>query len=654
MLSEFAINLFVSVILLTFGYLGGKYRERRWQQGRQLEEYDFYPFALDDQNILHFDLAKFSTGIRYLLGHGDAFAARQLIFIGEQNDVANSLQGDDRDQYRKLYKKIDGDRILDDNTKFLENYKRIVRLIGDSFPDTGIEILLHSLSNPAKALYQIKPARLVNLRSVRRGETVSHSGDVIVFAPSNKYEPGPLRRVAAVGGESQPLTATEPGESHENPVFLTDAEHFLYTSLGGREPGIYLASLDDPSGRRLLPDESSAKFAPSPVAGVAAHLLFMRDGDLMAHPFDTERLELSGQPFLLLEGVQVSDFGAPAVSVSDNGVLTYTGGTSREIHSRFSWFDRDGNVLSRVERPAGPAVPASLSPGEDAVAVHRRAPGRSESELYLLDLSPGGLERRFIDLNTITIDVAGNPVWGPDGGRVVFSARGEGAFDLYWRGIGSTGVAQPLLETQLPKYATDWSRHGYLLYTELNPQTQADMWYIPLEVDEDSGGIRGGDPVELLVTEDLESAGQLSPDGRWFAYVSDESEVREVYVRAFPSGAGKQLVSGGGGQQPRWSQDGGELFFFSGTTSRPTLMSAAVREGGTDSPGDRVRFAADPAEPLFETVINSFHPATGTFFFAVSEDGQRFLVNHREGPGEPVLNVVVNWRRAFGVARDLR
>ena len=156
MLSEFAINLFVSVILLTFGYLGGKYRERRWQQGRQLEEYDFYPFALDDQNILHFDLAKFSTGIRYLLGHRDAFAARQLIFIGEQNDVANSLQGDDRDQYRKLYKKFDGDRILDDNTKFLENYKRIVRLIGDSFPDTGIEILLHSLSNPAKALYQIK------------------------------------------------------------------------------------------------------------------------------------------------------------------------------------------------------------------------------------------------------------------------------------------------------------------------------------------------------------------------------------------------------------------------------------------------------------------------------------------------------------------
>ncbi len=156
MLSEFAINLLVSVILLMFGYLGGKYLERRSQQGRQLEEYDFYPFALDDQKILHFDLVKFSTGIRYLLSHRDAFATRQLILIGEQNDVANSLQGDDRDQYRKLYKKFGGNKILDDNAKFLENYKRIVCLIGDSFPDTGIEILLHNLSNPAKALYQIK------------------------------------------------------------------------------------------------------------------------------------------------------------------------------------------------------------------------------------------------------------------------------------------------------------------------------------------------------------------------------------------------------------------------------------------------------------------------------------------------------------------
>lgn len=156
MLSEFAINLLVSAILVLFGYMGGKYRERRSQSGRPLEEHDFYPFALDDQKILHFDPVKFQTGVRFLLSHRDTFAARQLILIGEQNNVANSLQSDGRKLYRKLYMKFDGDKILDDNVKFLENYKRIVRLIGDSFPDAGIEILLHNLSNPAKALYQIK------------------------------------------------------------------------------------------------------------------------------------------------------------------------------------------------------------------------------------------------------------------------------------------------------------------------------------------------------------------------------------------------------------------------------------------------------------------------------------------------------------------
>ncbi len=156
MLSEIVINVLASAILLVFGYFGGQYRERRSHQGKNLEEYEFYPFALDEKKLLYFDLKKFCTGVRYFLKHRDYFAARQLILVGEQNDVDNSLTGDDKAQYRKLYHKFGGDQILDDTAKFLENYKRIVRLIGDSFPDTGMEILLHNLTNPAKALYQIK------------------------------------------------------------------------------------------------------------------------------------------------------------------------------------------------------------------------------------------------------------------------------------------------------------------------------------------------------------------------------------------------------------------------------------------------------------------------------------------------------------------
>ncbi len=156
MLSEIVINILASAILLVFGYFGGQYRERRSYQGKNLEEYEYYPFALDEKKNLYFDLKKFCIGVRYFLSHRDYFAARQLILVGEQNDVGNSLTGDDKAQYRKLYHKFGGDKILDDTAKYLGNYKRIVRLIGDSFPDTGMEILLHNLANPAKALYQIK------------------------------------------------------------------------------------------------------------------------------------------------------------------------------------------------------------------------------------------------------------------------------------------------------------------------------------------------------------------------------------------------------------------------------------------------------------------------------------------------------------------
>jgi len=156
MLVEIGINILASAILLVFGYFGGQYRERRSRRGKSLEEYDFYPFALDDKNNLFFDLKRFCTGVLYFLKHRNFDAARQLILVGEQNDVENSLTGDDKTRYRKLYHKFGGDKILDDTAKFLENYVRIVRLIGDSFPDTGMEILLHNLTNPAKALYHIK------------------------------------------------------------------------------------------------------------------------------------------------------------------------------------------------------------------------------------------------------------------------------------------------------------------------------------------------------------------------------------------------------------------------------------------------------------------------------------------------------------------
>jgi predicted transcriptional regulator YheO len=153
---DLLINIVASVVLLGFGYLVGQYRERRSQLGKNLEEYEFYPFALDASNHLFFDTDRFRRAVRYLLNHTDRVATRQLVLVGQQNDVGQSLAGEDQAAYRKLYRLAGGDKILDDTAAYLENYKRIVRLLGDSFRDTGIEILLHNLSNPAKALCYIK------------------------------------------------------------------------------------------------------------------------------------------------------------------------------------------------------------------------------------------------------------------------------------------------------------------------------------------------------------------------------------------------------------------------------------------------------------------------------------------------------------------
>jgi hypothetical protein len=154
--AELAVNVLASAILLGFGFFGGKYRERRLHQGRNLEEYDFYPFDVDENKNLFLDLESFSKGVSHLLRHRDRTAAEQLILIGQQNNVESRLTGDALRDYLKFYTKYGGDKVMDDTVRYLENYERIVRLIGESFPDTGIEILLHNLSNPAKALAHLQ------------------------------------------------------------------------------------------------------------------------------------------------------------------------------------------------------------------------------------------------------------------------------------------------------------------------------------------------------------------------------------------------------------------------------------------------------------------------------------------------------------------
>src|SRR5437879_12647241 len=171
--SEIGINviasIIASVVFLIAGFVWGKYKERRRKFGRNLEEYDFYPFTVSRENFGEFNLNNFRLGMHYFLKNEDHTAARQLIFIGEQNNVRNQLEPAEQKVYAQLFEKYDGKKIVDDTHEFLENYARLVRLIGKSFPNTGIEILLHNLADPAHSLIVLE--NNVTGRHLRDGTT---------------------------------------------------------------------------------------------------------------------------------------------------------------------------------------------------------------------------------------------------------------------------------------------------------------------------------------------------------------------------------------------------------------------------------------------------------------------------------------------------
>lgn len=170
--SDITVNVIASIIasaiLLAVGFLWGKYKERR-RFGRNLEEYDFYPFTINRDNLPEFNLKDFRLGMHYFLKNNDYTAARQLIFIGEQNNVRNQLEPVEQKVYAKLFDKYEGKKIADDTNEYLENYIRIVRLIGKSFPNSGMEILLHNLADPSHSLICLE--NNVTGRHLRDGTT---------------------------------------------------------------------------------------------------------------------------------------------------------------------------------------------------------------------------------------------------------------------------------------------------------------------------------------------------------------------------------------------------------------------------------------------------------------------------------------------------
>src|SRR5262249_9473012 len=281
---------------------------------------------------------------------------------------------------------------------------------------------------------------------------------------------------------------------------------------------------------------------------------------------------------------------------------------------------RTGRLIDRVPLPAGEYEDPRLSPKGDMIVMNRQDSQTGISNIWLHGPSPSTLTRF-----TFEPSFDHYPSWSPDGARIVFDSNRTGPADIFGKPVAGGSEELLLPHSSQGKQPTDWSPDGrFIIYQQLDPKTKWDLWMLPLSGD--------GKPEPVLHTDSNEMNGQLSPDGRWMAYASDELGRWEAYVTAFPHPSGKWQVSSGGGSQPRWRRDGREMFYL-GADRR--LMAAEIRAGHD--------FSAGPALPLFE----SHARYTGDMVYDVAPDGQRFLVNVATSRAANPITIELNWTAAL-------
>jgi len=435
---------------------------------------------------------------------------------------------------------------------------------------------------------------------------------LILFAPSPQ---DPIHQVSSSGGASAAVTerAGSPVEiSHRWPFFLPDGRHFLYLARNAQpeKSAIYVGSVQSKERKLLVNAESNVAYA------LPGFLLYCRERTLLAQPFDPSGLRLSGEAFPVGERVQyfVNDASA-AFSVSDNGVLVYQAGTAAG-ESQLAWFDRSGKQLETVGAPADYTEPRLSRDGRRVAVGISDSQGRGD--LWLYDFARRTPTR-------FTFDPARDfaSVWSPDDSRIVFCSVRKGPADIYQKILDGTGGVEALLASDAYKIPNDWSPDGrFIAFQMVDPtaKTRLDLWLF---------SVSDRKATLFLQTESNERSARFSPDGRWMAYVSDESGKDEVYVQPFPGTGRRWQVSTAGGRHPTWRGDGRDLVYLEPPNK---LMAVEVRT--------EAAFAAGMPKLLFEPRMKPLVQRQ----FDVSSDGNRFLINLalEEGASAPVT-LVQNW-----------
>ena len=439
-----------------------------------------------------------------------------------------------------------------------------------------------------------------------RGGTWARN-DAIFFTPT---QISTVQRVPATGGEPSPVTRLEPRQvGHLFPQMLSDGSHLLFWATGpANVSGSYVSRVDGSEVHRLL-DESA-------VLGPGDHVLFIRESTLFAQAFDATRLTLTGKPMRFAEGMSApSGILRPAVAASPAGPIVFRAGALNSGR-QLVWFDRSGRESGRPVSSnlanAGAGETPAISPDGRTIALTRLT--NATTDLWLADAERGILTR-------FTLGGATGPVWDPDGRRVVFASTRNGNLDLFWKSIAG-GEEKPLLVTPPNVVPSDWSKDGrVLLFLQANQKTLLDIYALPMAPP--------GQPFPVVQSPFEDLSGQLTPDGTWMAYQSNESGRHEIYLRPFRSEAGRIQISTDGGTQPRWRGDGKELYYLA-LDGRMTAVPVAFAADGMNAKAGVpvVLFPTRIGGPGIAQKDVRGHARRPTLSHRCSRDPGRIVANH--------------------------
>jgi Tol biopolymer transport system component len=449
------------------------------------------------------------------------------------------------------------------------------------------------------------------------GASWSREGSIL-YVP-DRYMP--IMKISAAGGEPVPLvvsSGTQGKRVFSQPSLLPDGRHVLFTANeiwdGGENNGIFVATLDGKDEQRILPILSNARYV------APGYLVFAKDGSLRAQRFDPERLQLSGDPITLADGVQYFGFYASNLfAVSETGTLAYIAGEGT-LSRQFTWVNRQGTVLGTAGKPGNYFSPR-LSHDGKRIAVDLSESTSDSGDIWVLDRERDVATRLTFDPRNESA-----PVWSPDDRRLLFFGNFPNQNDLFTVASDGTGVAETVLSNGADNLASDWSSDGkFILLQSAKDRglTNTDLWIYSLEE-------KKAEP--WLASSYSEKQARFSPDRKWIAYSSNESGRPEIYVRGFMPPGGKWRVSSDGGSAPVWRPDGKELFFVSADAR---IMSVTVRPGAAFDGGAAAPLFRIPGDILDLSVVTQYD---------VAPDGQSFLMNlDTPTEGQRMITLVTHW-----------